>query len=445
MPSVRLTKTVVDAAAPRTDKPGADLYLWDDGKGAVSGFGLKVTPTGSKGFVFQYRMRGAKTDRRYKVGRYGDWTVETARERARELRRMVDAGTDPLDNDKAQAKAAEKAKRDAVDRAFGIVADTWLEAYKTERRQKGARKGRVRSESTIAMVESAMAFLKKQFGNRRIDEIEDDDVTKAIDKIAPSKMATRRNTFASARILWRWAKRKKLIVDNPFDHLETPAAPESRDRVLADPEMQVFWLATHKQGYPFGPCYRLLALTGQRVDEVGEMDWSELDRKARAWVIPGVRTKNGVTHLVPLSDAAMAELDAMAPAPKEGKKIAWPSAGLVFTVTGKTPISGHSRAKRRLDADMAAKAKDMQRVAPAAWRMHDVRRTVATGFQKLGVRFEVTEAVLNHVSGSRGGIAGVYQQHDWAVEKREALDKWAEHLASLTRPKAVEPNKLETA
>jgi hypothetical protein len=94
---------------------------------------------------------------------------------------------------------------------------------------------------------------------------------------------------------------------------------------------------------------------------------------------------------------------------------------------------------------MAAKAKDMERTAPAAWRMHDIRRTVATGFQKLGVRFEVTEAVLNHVSGSRGGIAGVYQQHDWAIEKREALDKWAEHLVSLTRPKAVEPSKLETA
>lgn len=440
MASLRLTKTVIDAAEPRADRPNSDLYLWDGGKGSVSGFGFKVTPAGGRSFVFQYRMRGAKSDRRYKIGRYGDWTVDTARDRARELRRMVDASVDPLEHDKAQAKAVERAKRDAVDRAFDVVADGWLEDYKVERRQNGARKGRVRSEATITMVDGAVTFLKKQFGNRRIDEIEDVDITTAIGKIAAAKMATRRNTFASARILWRWAKRQRLIIENPFDHLDAPAAPQSRDRVLSDAEMQVLWMATYKQAYPFGPSYRLLALTGQRVDEVGGMEWSELDRQARVWLIPSVRTKNGVTHRVPLSDAAIAELDALAP---KGK---WPAKGLVFTVTGKTPISGHSRAKRRLDADMAALALDMERDAPVAWRTHDLRRTVATGFQKLGVRFEVTEAVLNHVSGSRGGIAGVYQQHDWADEKRAALEAWAEHLLSLTRPKAVEgQGQVETA
>lgn len=440
MPSLRLTKAVVDAAEPRTDKPNADLYLWDDGKGAVTGFGLKVTPAGGKGFCFQYRMRGAKADRRYKIGRYGDWTVDTARDRARDLRRMVDAGTDPLDHDKAQAKAAERAKRDAVDRSFAIVADRWVEEYKAERRQTGARKGRVRSESTVAMVEAAVAFLTKHFAGKRIDEIEDVDLTTAIGKIPAAKMATRRNTFASARILWRWALRNRLITDNPFDRLDTPAAPESRKRVLSDAEMQTFWLASYRQAYPFGPSYRLLALTGQRVDEVAGMDWSEFDKSARTWIIPGVRTKNGVTHLVPLSDAAIAELDALAPKDK------WPAKGLVFTVTGKTPISGQSRAKRRLDTAMAEIAEEAGRSAPDAWRLHDLRRTIATGFQRLGVRFEVTEAVLNHVSGSRGGIAGVYQQHDWADEKRAALEAWATHLLALSRPKAVEPaQELATA
>lgn len=439
MAAVRLTKTVVDAVTPREDKPNSDTYLWDGGKGSVSGFGFKMTPAGGRSFVFQYRMRGAKSDRRYKIGRYGDWTVDTARDQARALRRMVDAGTDPLENDKARAKDAEKAKRDAVDRAFGVVADAWLEDYKTERRQKGARKGRVRSESTAAMVDGAMKFLKKQFNNKRIDEIEDTEIIAAIGKIAPSKMATRRNTFASARILWRWAKRKKLVGDNPFDHLEAPAAPESRDRVLSDHEMLLFWMATYKQSYPFGPCYRLLALTGQRVDEVGGMEWSELDRKAQIWTIPGVRTKNGVTHLVPLSEAVVAELDALAP---KGK---WPAKGLVFTVTGKTPISGHSRAKKRFDADMGTLAKEMARDVPEVWRTHDLRRTVATGFQRLGVRFEVTEAVLNHVSGARGGIAGIYQQHDWADEKRAALNAWAKHLSGLNRPKAVTDEDTQQA
>jgi integrase len=122
------------------------------------------------------------------------------------------------------------------------------------------------------------------------------------------------------------------------------------------------------------------------------------------------------------------------------KKPVWPSKGLVFTTTGRTPISGFSRAKQHLDAAMLkiAKAqavgagKDPESVCIADWRIHDLRRTMATGFQKLGIRFEVTEATLNHVSGmSRAGVAGVYQQHDWKEEKRDALEKWAQHCEHL--------------
>jgi integrase len=440
MASLRLTKTVIDAAEPRTDKVTSDLYLWDAGKGSVPGFGFKVTPASGKSFVFQFRMRGAKSDRRYKIGAYGAWTVDTARDRAKELRRMVDAGTDPLDNDKAQAKAAEKTKRDAVDRAFGAVADRWLLEYKAERRLKGARKGRVRSESTIEMVETAVAFLKKQFAKQRIDEIDDPELQAAIGKIPAAKAATRRNTFASARILWNWAQRQRLITENPFDRLEAPAAPVSRDRVLNDDELAIFWRASRKLPYPFGPAYRLLALTGQRRDEVTGMAWSEVDREGRSWTIPGDRTKNGLPHRVPLTDASIVELDALAP---KGK---WPAKGLVFTITGKTPVSGHSGGKRRLDREIAALVDEANRDALPAWRVHDLRRTVATGFQRLGVRFEVTEAVMNHVSGSRGGIAGIYQQHDWAEEKRAALEAWATHLLALTKPKIVEPSReMESA
>lgn len=431
MATARLTKTVVDAVTIRPDKPKSDVYLWDGGKGSVSGFGFKLTPAGGRSFVFQYRLRGAKADRRYKIGKYGDWTVETARERAKELRRMVDAGIDPLDHDKAQVKAAEKAKRDAVDRAFPVVADQWLEDYKAERRQKGARKGRVRSDSTIQMVETAVAFLKKQFGKDRIDEIEDTHLSAALTKIPAAKAATRRNTFASARILWGWAQRQRLITDNPFDRMEAPAAPQSRERVLSDSDLEIFWRASRKLPYPFGPAYRLLALTGQRRDEVMESDWSEFDRESRAWTIPGSRTKNGLPHLVPLTTPAIEELDALAP---KGK---WPAKGFVFTTTGKTAVSGHSGAKGRLDKAMLEVSGALKREAVDAWRIHDLRRTVATGFQRLGVRFEVTEAVMNHVSGSRGGIAGIYQRHGWAEEKKAALKTWAEHLVGLTRPKAV--------
>jgi integrase len=144
------------------------------------------------------------------------------------------------------------------------------------------------------------------------------------------------------------------------------------------------------------------------------------------------RSKNGLAHDVPLSESAVAVLDRLA----EGD--GWPRKGIILTTTGKTPISGFGKVKDRLDAGMhailaAQPANPHEGAAEAipAWRVHDLRRTVATGLQRLGVRFEVTEAVLNHVSGSRAGIAGVYQRHDWKAEKRDALDAWGRHVAAL--------------
>jgi integrase len=136
-------------------------------------------------------------------------------------------------------------------------------------------------------------------------------------------------------------------------------------------------------------------------------------------VLPSHRAKNKKPHLVPLSDLAIEILDEVAGDP------AWPQRGLIFSTNGRTPVSGFSKAKRKLDEYMSlAVAHDELK----AWRIHDLRRTVATGLQRLGVRFEVTEAVLNHLSGSRAGVAGVYQRHDWASEKREALDVWASYV-----------------
>jgi integrase len=191
--------------------------------------------------------------------------------------------------------------------------------------------------------------------------------------------------------------------------------------VLSDEELALLWKGTEQLGAPFGPLFKLLILTAQRREEVAGMDWSELDRSAALWTLPGYRTKNGKPQLVPLGRLAIDVLDAIAGATE------WPREGYVFSTTGKTPVSGFSKAKRRLDeimtGDLASRF--------SSWRAHDIRRTVATGLQRLGVRFEVTEAVLNHVSGSRSGVAGVYQRYDWADEKRHALNAWAEMVGSL--------------
>ena len=124
---------------------------------------------------------------------------------------------------------------------------------------------------------------------------------------------------------------------------------------------------------------------------------------------------------IPLSEIVVSELDGLA----GGER--WPRSGFVFTTTGRTAVSGFSKVKRRLDEIVS---KGMKLEVPP-WRLHDLRRTFATNMQRLGVRFEVTEALLNHTSGARSGIAGVYQRHDWGPEKKEAIRLWDARLRAL--------------
>ena len=171
---------------------------------------------------------------------------------------------------------------------------------------------------------------------------------------------------------------------------------------------------------PIGAIVRLLMLTGQRREEVAGMTWAELSEDLATWTIPATRTKNGIPHLVPLSQPARELLHAL-PSDRPGDvQGAHQRAKLALVFPGErgTPFSGWSKAKSALDTASGV----------SGWWLHDLRRTLATGLQRLGVRLEVTEAVLNHLSGSRAGVVGIYQRHDWAEEKRAALDAWSAHL-----------------
>ena len=152
------------------------------------------------------------------------------------------------------------------------------------------------------------------------------------------------------------------------------------------------------------------------------------DVAARTWTIPKERSKNKREHVIPLSDAAMAIVTQL---PRVGDN----PDGFMFSTTRKTPISGWSNVKDRLDTAIhEAAQKDDPKAGPLPhWTFHDLRRTLATNMQKLGVKLEVTEAVLNHVSGSRAGIVGIYQRHDYADEKRAALSVWADRLETIVR------------
>ena len=398
MPTARITKRSVDVLTPGR----SDIFLWDD---VMRGFGLRLTPKGARSYVVQYRMGGRESPtRRYTIGTHGSpWTPETARREAERILIMVRQGTDPVD-------AKKERRRQAVDLAFDSYVESFSSLY-LQKRWKDWKLG----EGVLRR--EVVPILR----NKPLPRITRSDIAPIWDRL-DERPAVARLTHATLRKLFRWAVTRGDIERSPIEGLPAPAAVPARDRVLSDEELGLLWKGTDTIGAPFGPLFQLLILTGQRRDEVAGMDWSELDRADAAWLIPAFRTKNRKAQHVPLSAPAVRLFDALTGADQ------WPRSGYIFSTTGKTPVSGFSKAKRRLDEFMKGELE--KRFTP--WRAHDIRRTLATGLQRLGIRFEVTEAVLNHVSGSRGGIAGVYQRYDWAEEKRSALTAWATHVEQVT-------------
>jgi integrase len=214
------------------------------------------------------------------------------------------------------------------------------------------------------------------------------------------------------RKFFNWCVENDLITNSPVAGVKAPNPETSRDRVLTDAELKAVWRVVEKDGYPLGSILQLLILTGQRRGEVTGMMWSELDLDAATWSLPRERVKNDRRHEVPLSRQAVAILKQV---PRIGDKH-------VFTLNGTAPYKNFL-AKRRFDAAVG--------IAP--WTVRDLRRTAASGMARLGVNLVVIEKILNHVSGSLAGIVGVYQRHEFAEEKRAALQQWADHVERLVR------------
>jgi integrase len=418
-----ISKRSVDALQPATK----DQYLWDE---EVSGFGLKVTPKGARVYLLQYRMggRGSPT-RRFTIGKHGVWTPDEAKKEARKLRQLVDTGTDPQQAQVDRLRAQAERKRQEEVLGFGSYADRFLKEYGIAEWRPG----------TYKNVEAIFrGHVKPKLGPLSLLSIERSDITAMLDSIPREKQALRRSAYAYTRKLFGWAVSRGDLDKSPMDGMKPPAAVADRERVLKDGELRLVWLASEQVNGLFGHLVRLLALTGQRRDEVAGMSWQELDRGAHLWTIPGARTKNGLEQLVPLSGAAMAELDALAGQKGFGEdERAWPRKGFVISKNGVRPFSGFSKCKLAIDAamkDIASNSLDTESDDWRDWRLHDLRRTLTTGMQRLGIRFEVTESVLNHSSGSKAGVAGVYQRHDWKTEKRLALMAWARHVEKLISP-----------
>jgi integrase len=401
---MKLTQRAIEVLTCPPDKK--DKLVFDDVR---TGLAVRVTAAGSKSYLCQYTFGGQK--RRVPLGNCSALSLAAARKAVQAIIGDVAKGLDPAAERKDQFAAA-RAKKSRDDLSLGVLMQSWEQLHLAHRRPRYA------AEAIRAL---SVAFAPHL--HLPAVELDRTIVVKVIDGLSRrGHVALAARTAAYGKACFGWALKRGSVNSNPFVAL--PLVPvQARDHVLTDVELAAIWRAVAEMGGVYGLIVRFLALTGQRRDEVAGMQWDEVDLGDATWTIPKARAKSGTTHVVPLSRPAQELLGSLLRAND-----------FVFSGGG-GPFSGWSKAKSRLD--LAA--------GVTGWRLHDLRRTLATGLQRLGVRLEVTEAVLNHVSGSRGGIVGVYQRHDWALEKRVALEAWGEQLMAMVKGRCEDGNVVRLA
>jgi integrase len=387
-----LTSASVDRIKPPTS---GQVEHFDKG---FPGLALRISYGGGRSFVFFYRIGGKL--KRLTLGTYPAISLADAREAWRVARQDVAAGKDP----------ALSKTRGASDDNFENVARDWLKRDQSKNK-------------SVREVERVLAReLIPVWGHRAVTDISRRDIRDLIDGVADRGspvMALRVHAYVHR--FFRWCVGRDIIETNPATDLPKPASETKRDRVLSDQELAAIWKAAGKIGWPFGDAIRLLILTGARREEIGQLKWSEI--RGDVIELEGARTKSAQPHTIPLSLAASTVL-------RRVPRVA--GSARVFTTNGKTSVSGWSRAKANLDSISGVKD----------WRIHDFRRTVATGLQKLGIALVVIEATLGHTAGSRSGIVSVYQRHSFDAEKRTGLEAWGAHVSALVErlgPDKVRP------
>jgi integrase len=439
---MKLTERKIEKLA--TEHGRKDRLIFDN---AQRGLAVRVTATGGRTYLAQYTLHGHKW--RVPLGACSALSLAQAREAAAAVMGDVAKGLNPA-MERKEAAAAERAKRARDRLTLRVLIEDWERLHLAERRPRYAAE--------------AVRALHYAFADHLDDAAEDLDrtaVVRTLDALArrrkrkdgngadkPKATAMIGRTAAYGRAAYAWAAKRGIVHANPFAELPISKSAGKRERVLADDEIGEVWRAAGEAAWPYGSIVRLLILTGQRKTEVAGMNSRELSDDISTWTIAGERTKNGAVQMVPLSGPASDLIKALLPNdPRDAKRVLneMRAAGALVLPGAAGPYEGWSKAKCRLDKAIvdaraktaAASGKSSAPLVP--WTLHDLRRTVATGLQRLGVRLEVTEAVLNHISGTRGGIAGVYQRHDWAVEKRAALEAWAAHVIAAAEGHAEAP------
>jgi integrase len=406
MPTTNLTAASVQRLRP----PSAGQVEYYDRR--LPSFGLRLSYHGTKSWFVMTRLEGKLI--RVTLGRHPALSLADAREEARRTTTLAAAGKDPR-----LIRLAAKHKRQEERRnTFASCADEFLERH-VERRLRPSTK---REYRRILKGSDTRAWRDRpitQIGKREVL-----DVIEAMD--GRGSPGASKRALVYLRKFFNWCAERDIITTVPTDRIRPPHPEVKRDRVLSDGELRYLLCALAAERSVFGTLLRILILTGQRRAEVAGMLWSELrdiDNEGALWEIPGHRTKNKHTHLVPLSPAVGNLILSL---PRVGK--------LVFTTTGKTPVSGFGKAKVRLDA----RIDEMRRLdglePMQSWTLHDLRRTMVTAMnERLGVAPHVVEAVVNHMSGlAKAGVAGVYNRALYLKERTLALQSWADYVAGLS-------------
>jgi integrase len=384
--------TAASLANLKLESGDKDRIWFDDD---VPGFGLRLRDTGSRSWIYQYKI-GGKT-RRLVLGHATAIKPARAREIAGELHAKVRLGGDPAAEKRAQVARSSH--------TFGALVQQYLAT-----RRNGV------PPRTLPHIERYLEIYAAPLDKLPVDSIDRRAVAERLAVVERGSGGVTANRVRSAlSAMFTWAMKEGLVAGNPV--IGTNKRPEqTRDRVLNEKEIPLVWRALPSNEY--GTIVRLLILTGQRANEIAALRWPEIDFKTNVINLPRERTKNGRAHAIPLAATARALL-AEIPV-REGRE-------LVFG-KGVGPFSDWSHSKKKLDA---AIAEGESRKPLPHWTVHDIRRTVATGMADIGIQPHIIEAVLNHVSGHKGGVAGIYNRANYAAEKAAALARWDEHVASI--------------
>lgn len=402
-------------AALQAPEKGRRLYF-DDHRDAPKGFGIRITAAGTRSFILRYKAEGR--DRLLTIGEHGpnQWSLAAARKRAGELRREIDGGTDILEQRREQR--AELTVSDVLDRY--------------EKRLEKLASG----DDVTQMLKR---HLVPALGSKKITRVRRRDVIELVEGLASSHPRQAGKLLAYIKQLWAYAEDREIIEGNPVATLKASKIGQgltarSRARVLDNKETKSLWENAESCGMHklTALALKFILVTGQRPGEVAGMHWDEV--QGDLWTIPAERRrKTDTAHVVPLTETALAVLEAVKTETARLAERRKKAGGYVFEARPGQPLTtaGMSRAVKRYP--LGNEGIDTW----GHWTPHDLRRTCRTGLAAAGISETVAELVIGH---TRKGIASVYDLHKYDHEKRTALEAWERRLTRIVEGKPADDN-----